>query len=178
MGAQGGRPNKIRSSGLEGAVRKLASDGLAYREISAELKRRGQDVSAAAIGRFLTEEAGERREVARNVVAEQAHADVPLVTSSLRKWVGDIGDLVSTTMEGLARELDPDEKDKKLNRAAQNVSTLVNAGAKAAKLLHDITMGEEPASKADDFLRDAQAILEAKRLRDAEQTEDDGEPLH
>ncbi len=173
-----GRPNKVRSSGIEGVCRKLAADGLGYREISEELKRRGHDVSYSSVARFLSEEADERREIARDVASEQAHTDIPLVTKSLRKWVGDIGGLVTKTIEAIEKEDDPIEQRKQLNYAASAVATLVNAGSKAAKLLHDITAGAEPAAAADAFLAEAQAILEKKRQREAEREDEEGAELH
>jgi hypothetical protein len=169
----GGRPNKIRSAGLEGVVRKLAADGLGYREIAAELKKRGNDIAYTAVGRFLNEEAGERREVARNVAAEQAHDAVPLVTQSLKTWVLEIGGLVQRTLDSVNKEPDPEAKERKLNRAAGAVSTLVQAGTRAAKTLHDITAGDAPAGEGEAVLGEVLGILAARQKRDEAETDED-----
>ncbi len=169
-----GRPNKIRTAGLEGVVRKLAGDGLGYREISDELKKRGHDIAYGAVGRFLSEEAGERREAARNVAAEVAHDTVPMVQHTLRAWVKDIATLVERTIEGVNSEIDPEAKSRKLDRAATSVSTLVNAGSKAAKLLHDITIGDGPTSPLEALQAEVNAIL-GNRRSESDDEEDDEE---
>jgi hypothetical protein len=160
-----GRPNKIRAGALEGVVRKLAADGLGYREIADELKKRGHDIAHATVGRFLVEESEERREAARNVASEIAHDTVPLVTGSLRRWVVDIGQLVKSTLSDIDSETDPDLKSRKLRESASSIASLVNAGTKAAKTLHDITIGDAPASHADDLRGEVLGILAARNKR-------------
>jgi hypothetical protein len=179
MASTGGRPNKIRSAGLEGVVRKLAGEGLGYRAISDELKRRGHDVAYSAVARFLSEEAGERREIARNIATEEAHDAVPLVTQSLKRWVSNCGELIKGALAELEKpptqaaegSLDALEgsvdKERRIARTAETVSKLVNAGSKAAKLLYDITAGDQKVSEVDAVRDEAMAILAEKRKREA-----------
>jgi hypothetical protein len=154
-----GRPNKIRSSGNEALVRELAATGLGYRDIADKLRKLGCDVSYGAVGRFLNEETDERREAARSVAASEAQKSVPLVTGMLRKWIGIVDKLIVDAVEGMNE------------RAADDVSKLVNSGTKAAKTLHDITVGESPGDSMSALRDEAFKILELKRKRQAEQKE-------
>jgi sugar phosphate isomerase/epimerase len=152
---QAGRPSKIRSSGHEDTVRRLAAEGKGYKEIAEHLNGLGVECSYGAVGRFLNEETDERREAARSVAAAEAQKSVPLVTGVLRKWIGFVDKLIVEAVE----EASP--------RAADDVSKLVNAGTKAAKTLHDITVGENPSDSMSALRDEALKILEAKRKREA-----------
>jgi hypothetical protein len=176
-----GRPNKIRSAGFEAKVRKLAAEGLTYRQISDKVAELGLEVSHVAVGRFLTEEADERRGAARNVAASEAQQSVPLVTSKLRKWVETVDALVDQAMadseadDGQDGESGPHaspaeqiaRRARRASSRSEDVARLVNAGTKAAKALHDITVGDGPSDPMSALRDEAIEILAQKRKREA-----------
>jgi len=138
----------------------MAASGKTYREISDALRESGLDVSYASVARLVQETTDERREVAREVAAREARATIPLVTGVLRRWVERCDTLIEQQNDG--------------DSAA--VARLITAGTKAAKTLHEITVGDKTGEDQVSILRDeALAILAAKRKRDKAEP-DEGEP--
>lgn len=156
-----GRPNKIRLANKEAEVRKLAAQGLTYRQIADALKKQGITVSHMAVGRFIQEETEERKAAARSVASSEAKESVPLVTQALRQ-------LVVMNMTAARREFRGDGDDKKPKPRTGALALATKAAVAAARALHAVTMGEGPVNPLEDVQKEAMDILAAKRKRERE----------
>lgn len=163
-----GRPNKIRQANQEAAVRKLAAKGLGFREIAAELQKRGVNVSHMAVARFIQEETQERRDVARSVVAQEAKDTVPLATRALTRIV-EMGMNIATRAY-LGKDKGGTQQEPKPDAREWATAAKVTAGA--ARALYQVTMGETPADSLAALRNEAQELLAAKRRREREEEEE------
>lgn len=163
------KPNKIRQANQEATVRKLAAKGLGFREIAAELKSRGVNVSHMAVSRFIQEETQDRRDAAQSVAASQAKDSVPLVQKALTGIIKQGMNIMVLKYRGKGNDEKPQPEVLLWSSAAK-----VTAGA--ARALHAVTMGEGPGVDALSQLRqEAQRLLADKRKRDREDPEDESE---
>lgn len=153
-----GRPNKIRTAGMESAVRELAASGMSYEQIAETITARGTPISHMAVSRFIGEETEERKSAARSVASKEAKESVPLVTRSLRRLVdmNMAAAEVAYTGKGTGDDPKPDVRD---------LAAATTAATTAIRLLHAVTVGEAPPAGADALRDEALAILAAKRRR-------------
>jgi len=161
------RPHKIRTSGNEGLVRKLASEGKTSREISDALKERGLDIGHVAVSRFITEETEERREIARSVASEQAFDAVPVVTRWMRDTLKDLTRVRELSMHAFEAASKSGAEEMMLEHG-KLIARLAGPGAAVGKALIDITVGEQPTSEVDALHDRIQSILKAKKSASTE----------
>jgi hypothetical protein len=160
-----GRPNKIRSAGLEGEVRKLAAQGLTSRQIADQLlKRKGVQIGHVAVARFMAEETSDRRDAARNVAMAEAKETVPLALKVLKQATTLTHNLMNREYRGSGTQDQPSTRVREFILAAR-------AATVAARALHQVTMGEGGEGTASAALSEVQRILAEKRKAEADGTE-------
>jgi hypothetical protein len=150
-------------AGLESATRQLFAQGLSFRQIADRLlEDHGCKVSYAAVKRFVDEETEERRTAARSVAAEDAKESVPLVTGALRTIV--VMNLKAAQISYLGKERGGTEKDPKPD--VQSLARASNAATNAAKVLHAVTMGDNPTDAMSTLRDDVTRIVAEKHKRE------------